>query len=135
MIPVREVMSTEVKYITSDVPVYEAIEMLKKCRVSGLPVVDQEMNVVGILTEKDVLKILFDNNPDVHNTVEKYMTREVICFAENDDVFEICKFFVRSVIRRVPIVCEGKLVGIVSRRDIVSLILEAKSKFSELRYV
>ena len=58
------------------------------------------------------------------------MSREVICFTEDDSAVEICKFFMRTHIRRVPIIRDGCLIGIVSRRDIVSLIAEAKTKMS-----
>ena len=135
MIPIRGLMTRDVKYVTADVPVYEALEMLKTHKVSGLPVVDREMNVVGILSEKDVLRILFDPKEYIQYTVEHYMTREVICFTEDDDAVEVCKFFIRSHIRRVPIVKDGKLIGVVARRDIISSILEAVSKLSDLRYV
>ena len=51
-------------------------------------------------------------------------------FPDTADAVEICQFFIKNNFRRVPIVRDGKLVGIVSRRDIVELILEAKEKLS-----
>jgi len=135
MIPISDIMTCDVKCVTPEVPIYEALERLKKYCVSGLPVVDSTMRIVGILSEKDVLKILFDPKPVVQYTVEHYMTREVICFTEFDDAVEICKFFIRTNIRRVPIVRDGILIGIVARRDIISAILEARSKLSDYRYV
>jgi len=98
-------------------------------------VINEEEHVVGILSEKDVLKILVDKRLDVKSTVDDYMSRDVICFTEEDSAIDICKFFIRSNIRRVPIVRENKLVGIVSRADIIPLILEAKNKISDYRYV
>jgi CBS domain-containing protein len=134
MIIVKTIMTTDVKFVKQSTPIFEALDLLESSKVSGLPVVDDQMLVVGILTEKDVLEILIDKNLDVKNKVGDYMTREVICFQEEDNVVDVCKFFIKSNIRRVPIVREGKLVGIVSRRDIVSLIMEAKSKLSNFRY-
>jgi CBS domain-containing protein len=135
MISISDIMSTDLKTVTPTTPIYEALDLLAKNRVSGLPVVDNFNQVVGIITEKDVLRILIDKNLDVKKLVYDYMSREVICFTEDDDAIDICKFFLRNNIRRVPIVRDGKLVGVVSRRDIVPLIMEAISKISDFRYV
>ena len=134
MIIVKTIMSTDVKYVKQDTPILDALNLLEKNHVSGLPVVDDNMSVVGVLSEKDVLEILIDKKLDARNKVEDYMTREAICFTENDDVVNVCKFFIKSHIRRVPITRENVLVGVVSRRDIVTLIMEAKSKLSSFRY-
>jgi CBS domain-containing protein len=134
MIIVKTIMSTNVKFVKQDTPIFEALDILEKEKISGLPVVNDEHIVVGIITEKDVLEILIDKNLSSKNKVADFMTREVICFGEDDNVVDVCKFFIKSNIRRVPIVREGRLVGIVSRRDIVMLIMEAKSKLSNFRY-
>lgn len=135
MIPIKNIMNTEVTTVKAGTPIYDALDLLTKKRISGMPVVNEDNDVVGILSEKDVLKILIDKDLDIKDTVEDYMTRDVICFSEDDSAIEICKFFLRSSIRRVPIVKSGQLIGIVSRRDIVSLISEAKSKISSYRFV
>lgn len=135
MFPVHSIMTKDVVTVAPQTPVIEALELLRRHKISGLPVTDQAGRVVGILSEKDLLHILLEKNVDVCPKVEDYMTREVICFTESDDAVEICRFFLRSNIRRVPIVETGRLVGIVSRRDILALIMEAKTKMSTLRYV
>jgi CBS domain-containing protein len=112
MIAVKTVMTTDVKYANPDTPIYEALDILQQFHISGLPVVNEQMEVVGLLSQKDVLEILIDKNLDVKNKVADYMTREVICFQENDNVVDVCKFFIKSNIRRVPVVRNGKLVGI-----------------------
>src|SRR3989338_5423890 len=133
MFSVKSVMTTDVVSVQRNTPVYEAIEKLSLHRVSGLPVVDEDMNVVGILSEKDVLKILIDQNANLKESVENYMSTEVISFKEDDSATDVCKFFIKSHIRRVPIVRDNKLVGIISRRDIVNLILDAKRNLDDLR--
>ncbi|VAW19478.1 hypothetical protein MNBD_BACTEROID05-1154 [hydrothermal vent metagenome] len=135
MISVGSVMSRNVVTIAPNSPIYEALELLKKHEVSGLPVVNNQNEIVGILSEKDVLSILINDKLDVKDTVSDYMSRDVISFHENDNAIDVCKFFINSHIRRVPIVNEGELVGVVSRRDIVLLIMEARSKMSTFRYV
>lgn len=135
MLPLKSIMTVGVITVKADTPIYEALYLLAKNKISGIPVVDDEQQVIGVLTEKDVLKILFDKKFDVKSTVDDYMSREVICFSEEDSAIDVCKFFIRSNIRRVPIVKDNKLVGIVSRADIIPLILEARDKISNFRYV
>jgi len=134
MFPIKTIMTKDVYTVKESTPIFEALQLLKKYEVSGLPVVDEEMNLKGILTEKDVLRILIDSDSHYRAQVRDFMTRDVVAFKEDDSAFEVCQFFLNSHIRRVPI-CEGKkLVGIVSRRDIITLIVEAKSKISDARF-
>ena len=134
MLPVKSIMTEEVIWVTPQTPIYEALHLLTEHKISGLPVVDEDRHVVGILSEKDVLAILLDKHPDAKKTVSNYMSRDVISFTEDASAIDICKFFIQSNIRRVPIIRDNKLVGIVSRRDIVSLILEVKTKMSDFRF-
>jgi len=135
MLPLKSIMTIGVITVKSDTPIYEALYLLSKNKISGIPVVDDEEQVIGVLSEKDVLKILFDKKLDVKSTVDDYMSRDIICFSEEDSAIDVCKFFIRSNIRRVPIIRGNKLVGIISRADIIPLILEAKNKISNFRYV
>jgi len=135
MLPIKSIMITNVVSVNPDNPIYEALHLLAKHKISGMPVVDTANAVVGILSEKDVLRILIDKRLDVKSKVEDYMSRDVVCFTEEDSAIDICKFFAGSHKRRVPIVREGKLIGIVSRADIIPLILEASDKISDFRYV
>ncbi|MCA9407141.1 MAG: CBS domain-containing protein [Candidatus Omnitrophica bacterium] len=134
MLSIKRIMSTNVIAVKPDTSIYEALTLLAEKKVSGMPVVNAQNHVIGILSEKDVLKILLDKDLSIHKRVEDYMTRDVISFTEEDNATDICKFFIRSNIRRVPIVRNKELIGIVSRRDIVELILEAKSKISDFRF-
>ena len=135
MLSIKRVMKTNVISVNPEMPIFDALNLLVQHKISGMPVVNEQMEVIGILTEKDVLKLLIDINLDIKKTVDDYMTRDVVCFKEEDSAIDVCKFFITRPYRRVPIVRDGKLVGIVSRRDIVELILEAKKDISPFRYV
>lgn len=135
MLPVKEIMTVGVISVKPDTLIYEALSLLAKHKISGIPVVGDNDEVVGILSEKDVLRILVDRKLDLKSTVNQYMSRDVVCFTEEDSAIDVCKFFIRSHIRRVPIVRDEKLVGIVSRADIIPLILEAQDKISNFRYI
>ena len=134
MLSLKSIMTRDVITVTPETSIFDAMELLKAHKISGMPVVDAEMRVKGILTEKDVLRILIDDEIEYKHTVGDYMTTDVVAFSENDSAIKVCQFFINSHIRRVPILEDGKLIGIVSRRDIISLILEAKSKISKARY-
>ncbi|MGE0269247.1 MAG: CBS domain-containing protein [Candidatus Omnitrophota bacterium] len=135
MFPVGSIMTKEVVTARPDMPIIEALHLLTRHKISGMPVVNSSGLVVGVLSEKDLLRILLEKNVDEDHKVEEYMSREVICFHEDDDAREVCKFFMRTHIRRVPIVRDGILMGVVSRRDIITLISEAKINLSPMRYV
>jgi len=133
-LPIKSIMTTDVITVHPEMLIFDAIQLLPKYKVSGLPVVDVENRLVGILTEKDVLKILTKSRINYHDTVAQYMTKDVVAFAETDSAITVSKFFETNPIRRVPIVRDGKLIGVVSRRDIIRLILEAKSHLSAYRF-
>ena len=134
MLPVEKIMTTEIISVNPETPIYEALDLLVKNKISGVPVVDQDMKVVGILSEKDVLKILLEKNTNPKALVDDYMARNPICFKETDSVIDLCKFFIQNPYRRVPIVRDGKLVGIVSRRNLLTVIIEAKTTLTPFRY-
>lgn len=134
MIPIKTIMTVNVIAAGPKMPIYEAMNLLAKYAISGLPVVDSDNKLIGILTEKDVLKILINSNIGSKDKVEDFMTRNVVSFTEDTDAITVCEYFIKNPIRRVPIVHDGKLIGIVSRRDIILLILESKEKLSDSRF-
>ena len=95
--------------------------------ITGLPVVNEDHTLVGIITEKDVLKLLYDFE-DVPDTVGGFMTEQVTCFDQEDNLIDIADSFTRNHFRRVPILDKGRLVGIISRKDIIGYILKLRHK-------
>ena len=128
MFKAKDIMVTDVITVTTDTPIYEAMRLLAMKGISGLPVIDNNMNLTGIISEKDVLHILVDGDIKTKQTVSDYMNRKVASFSQDDDVLDICDFFIKSTFRRVPIVTDGKLAGIISRHDIIKLILKLRAK-------
>lgn len=128
MFKIRSMMRTETITVKKTTPIYEAMRLLVDKGISGLPVVDDQMMIEGILTEKDCLRLLIDDAVGENQTVEQFMTRKVISFRPDDSVLDVCDFFLNHTPRRVPIVEDGKLAGIVSRRDIIVQILKRRGK-------
>ncbi len=94
--------------------------------ISSLPVVEDDMTLAGILSEKDVVELFYDSEQAENKTVEEYMTYPAVHFEENNALMNICDFLVKNIFRRVPITSEGKLVGIISIQDILNTVLQLR---------
>ena len=125
MLKAKDIMTEDVLTVNRNAPLYDAIQMLVEHEITGLPVVDDDGAMVGIISEKDMLKELYDVD-DKNGRVEDFMTRVVTTFDHDDSVLDICNCFIRSPFRRVPILDNGKVVGIISRADIINYILKLK---------
>ena len=119
-------MTKEVIFVKTDTPVYEALEHIAKNDISGLPVVEDDMTLVGIVSEKDVLSLFYE--PECRNTktVDDFMTQPPLYFDAEESLLDVCDFLRKNVFRRVPITSKGKLVGIISIRDIIEHIIQLK---------
>jgi len=121
----REIMSKTVTTIRSDGTLMDAIQLLVCKEVSGLPVVDEKGKMIGIVTEKDILNFIFSGN--LNNTrVADVMTKEVVSFTPDTAVDTIALTIGQNRFRRVPIVEKDRVVGIVSRRDIIRSALDLR---------
>jgi CBS domain-containing protein len=127
MFKAETIMKTDLITAQRQDPIYEAIRTLVDNNITGLPVVDDEMTLIGIITEKDVLRLLYDNE-DKSAKVADFMTEQVISFGPEDSLIDIADSFINNHFRRVPIVTNGKLVGIISRKDIIACILKHRHK-------
>jgi len=127
MLTVRNVMAGKPITVSPDTPTYEAMRILVEHNITGLPVVAEDGSLQGIVTEKDMLSLLFGSHHDP-GPVEGIMTREIACFDVEDELVDVCKCLEDNSFRRVPILDDGKLVGIVSRKDIITLILTLRKQ-------
>jgi len=109
---VLDVMTTDVITITTQQTKQQAARLLSQHRISGLPVVNEEQIVVGVVTEFDVIS-------KEGQTVGEIMTRGVISVTPDTDLEEVSHLFIHKNIKRLPVLDHGKLVGIVSRADLV----------------
>jgi len=109
-------------------PIYQAMDIIAKRNITGLPVIDDNLNLLGIISEKDMLKLLYDPAAKP-GFVRDFMTEDVITFDTDDCLFEICHCLINNNFRRVPILDHGKLTGIISRTDIMQYILKNRTHF------
>jgi CBS domain-containing protein len=127
MFKAKEIMKTGVITVKKETGIYETIRILMENNITGLPVVNDDMTLAGIISEKDVLKLLY-NIEDKPGKVESFMTKDVVSFDQEDSAIDVTESLIKNDFRRVPILGEGKLVGILSRKDIIAYILKLRHK-------
>jgi CBS-domain-containing membrane protein len=113
-----EIMTRDVIGISDAASVRDAIRRLAEYRISGMPVVDRQQRLVGIVTEADVLGF----HGDETTAVTEIMTRHVIAVSGNTPTDQIAQLLTSHRIKRVPVVAEERVVGIVSRGDLVRVL-------------
>jgi len=119
----KDIMTRDVITVKTDTPIYEAMEFVAKYNISGIPVVDDDMSLLGILSEKDMINLLHTPEEYGAKTVNDFMTQPALYFEENEGLLDVCDFLKKNVFRRVPITSKGKLVGIISIKDVIKYIL------------
>lgn len=132
MFEVKTIMTKDVITVYPETHIYDAMLLLIEKKISGLPVVDKANNLVGIISEKDMLNLLIEKDISGKESVNDYMTKQVKSFSPDDSAITVCEFFINNNVRRVPIADKGKLVGVVSRRDIIKLILKVRGKSARI---
>ena len=127
MLKAKNIMSTEVVSVTKETPIYEAMALLINNEITGMPVIDDDMNLVGVITEKDCLRLFYDEEDEKDKTVRHFMTCPAVHYNENDSLETICNFMMINYFRRVPVTSKkGKVVGILSRPDVIKHILNKR---------
>ncbi len=123
---VGDIMTTELLTFTPETSIHEAIKALLDNRYSGAPVVDADGNLVGVLSRKDCLKIVFSTSyhGDWGGTVAEYMSAKVETLDAETDLVSAAKLFFASPYRRFPVMRDGKLVGQVSRADLLRALID-----------
>jgi CBS domain-containing protein len=128
-----EIMTKPVITARPDLPLKEAARLLDEHDISALPVVDAEGELVGIVSEADLLEL--ETRPDPRyqliplppapappRLVSEVMTREVLAMPDDADVAHVAARMLQAHVKRIPILSGRRLVGIVSRRDIIKIV-------------
>lgn len=141
---VRDFMTTQLFTLPPAMPIFQAIGLLIKHRVSGAPVVDAGNKLLGVLSEKDCLAV-FANEAFYSETaggeVADYMSTGVQIIDPDDEIFKAADIFLKHSFRRLPVVDDGVLVGQISRRDVLLASLHIveespkKKAWSDARYI
>ncbi len=143
-----DIMTRNVVTVFAHTSLRYAAKLMIEQRISGIPVIDAERHVVGVVSENDLLKwseepgekqvrwldMLAEGSPlspdflDMirveHEKVRGVMTTEVVSVKEDTPVADIAKLMVDKSVKRVPVVRDGKLAGIVTRSDLVRVLAQ-----------
>ncbi|PQJ21231.1 CBS domain-containing protein [Tenacibaculum sp. SG-28] len=128
---VSDYMSTKIITFTEDQPIEEVIETLIKHRISGGPVVNDANELIGIISEGDCIQQISEsryyNLPiSKKNTVGKAMVKKVETINADMNIFDAAKQFLTSKRRRFPILKNGKLIGLISQKDVLKAAVQLK---------
>ncbi len=117
-----DIMTTSVITAKKDMVLTDVIALLLRWHISAMPVVDNEDKMIGIVSEIDLVNLTFDGNAR-DTTVEEVMVTDIVSFSPDTQLADLVQSFSKKHLRRVPILDKGKVVGIVSRRDILREML------------
>ena len=124
MLTAEQIMTTDTVTIGPEATIRDAIELLISRRISGLPVVNSQGQLVGILTEFALLALAYDREI-ANQTVAEHMTHDVLTADVSSPVNKIADQFIIHRVQRLPVVREGRLAGLVSRRDVLEALFHA----------
>lgn len=118
---VKDYMSGKLVKFTPDTDVLDAIHELVNHRIAGAPVVDDHGTLVGMLSEFDCLKVVLTAayHGDPGGPVSELMTRDVQTVDADMSIIDLAELFMKSGFRRYPVLKDNRLVGQISRKDVL----------------
>jgi len=122
MLQAKDIMTKEVFTADPEETLTDIVKCLLKNKISGMPVCDKDKRVMGMISERDILNFMFSGNL-ASTKVKEAMHTEVVSFPPDAHIDKISLAMGEKKIRRVPIVEDGKIVGIISRRSIIRTIV------------
>jgi CBS domain-containing protein len=127
---VREYMMTQVITVTPETEITRVISLLIDEDISGLLVVDTDGHTVGIVTERDFIGTAVNSGyfDQLGGPVSDYMTSPVETVGPDDNLVDLAVRMTHSSFRRFPVVHDGRLVGIIARRDVLRALARQSGK-------
>jgi CBS domain-containing protein len=124
MLTAGAIMTPTLVTVRPDAAIEEAIDLMLREQISGLPVLDDDDRLVGVITEFALLAIAYDRRVQNH-TVSQHMTRDLITVDVNDPVSRVADLCIVHRVRRVPVIKDGRMVGVIARRDVLRALVES----------
>lgn len=123
-IKVRDYMTRDLVTFNEHMDLFKAIDQLLAHRISGAPVIDAAGHLVGLLSESDCLRSILSGSyfEEVGGSVSSVMSVVVETIDADADIVKAAEHFIQKGRRRLPVVDEGRLVGQISRRDILRAV-------------
>jgi len=122
---IGEFMDAVVPTLSPETQIMKAVDFLLRHRVTGAPVVDADGTLMGMITETDLLKLVTEGikgEPPTEATVAEYMTPDVVTVPPTVDIYYVAGMFLKNKFRRLPVVENGKIVGAITRYDLLRVL-------------
>jgi CBS domain-containing protein len=122
---VQDYMTANLVTLRPDMDIIEAMRLLVEWRISGAPVVDLQGNLVGVLSEQDCLRLALEAgyHEQWGGRVSETMSPEVRTVDAETSILDVARLFLEGHYRRFPVVKDGRLVGQLSRRDVLRALI------------
>ena len=127
MYQVKDIMTTDVVTVSPESTIDEAVSLLLDHQVSGLPVVDEQRRLLGVISEIDIIDLVYETAIEVSKVCD-HMTREVRALDGDASLDDAASIFCAQAIRRIPVTQAGKLIGVVSRRDLIRFVRDIRKE-------
>ena len=124
MLSAGSIMTSDIVTIRPEASIEDAIALLLSEEISGLPVTDEDGHLVGMITEFALLAVAYDQRVKNH-TVREHMTTELIMVDVNDPISRVADLCIVHRVRRVPVMKNGRLVGVIARRDVLRALVNS----------
>jgi CBS domain-containing protein len=131
MIRAKDVMNANIVAVDPDETVDEVMSRMIESGISGLPVVDMSGQLVGVITEFDLLELVSDPHTG-SNKVYHYMTRDIHTVDEDDELAAVAELFRVLSVRRLLVMRGDKVAGVISRRDLIRHVLKSRAQLAAL---
>ncbi len=131
---ISEYMDSAVPTLSPETQIMEAVDFLLRHQVTGAPVVDSKGKLVGIITETNLLKLLTEGvhgEPPTDATVAEFMSTDVITVPPTVDIYYVAGMFLANKFRRLPVVDDGKIVGAITRYDLLRVVRTLSEGFGQ----
>ena len=132
MFHASEIMNTDIVTVDADDTIDRAMSLMLQYRITGLVVVDAEQHLLGVLSDYDLIDIVYDVHVEGHKVAD-HMTRDVVHVEATASWTDVADLLRENKIRRLPVTHEEKLVGIITRHDLMQTIRNVRQRTRNLR--
>ena len=123
---IQDYMKKDFLTLDPEMDVLRAAQLLLKANISGAPVLDGYGRLVGILTERDFMQVALQGfyHGEPGGLVKKHMSLEPQYVSPDENILTVAEMFIQGRFQRYPVVDNGRLVGVIARRDVMRALAE-----------
>ncbi|SHH28342.1 CBS domain-containing protein [Tepidibacter thalassicus] len=132
---VRDIMTKDVSYVDVNSNIAKAADIMRTLDVGIVPVCDENKTPVGVITDRDIVLRSITDTVNANQNVESIMSRNVVSVTPDTDAHEAAELMARNQIRRLPVVENNKLVGMLSLGDLAVVNIHVNEAGEALSHI